>query len=121
MVLKDEDVLKIKNMLGDKPERCIIADCAYKYGSFCGFSFSISDTKGGYISISYSNLDANGYEGLAERLSARKSEPLKTEAAGVLSDIVSIVRELGLVLKDEEVSGLVDLTHPVLLANASKR
>lgn len=121
MVLTDEDVLKIRNMLGDKPERCIIADCVYKYGSFCGFSFSISDTKGSYISIPYSKLDAGSYQELAERLSARKSEPLKTEASKVLSEIVSIVRALGLILKDEEVEGLKELTHPVLLANAAKR
>ncbi len=121
MFLTDDDALRIRNMLGTRPERCIIADCVYKSGSFCGFSFSVSDTKGQYLSVPYSDVPANGYADLAERLAVRKRDPLKKDASNVLDGIVSLVRELGLDLKDEEVSGLADLTHPVLLANAVKR
>lgn len=121
MVLTDDDALKIRNMLGPKPERCIIADCIYKSGSFCGFSFSVSDTKGQYLSVPYSQMPVSGYADLSGRLAARKKDPLRKDAADVLEAIVVIVRELGLDLKDEEVEGLVDLTHPVLLANAVKR
>ena len=118
---KSELEEKTKALLGDSPERAIIAECIYKGEAFRSFSITISDSKEDGFDIPYApytELDKN--EDLIALLERRKGPEYSEKVRSLLVLIAEILEEEGLEFTKDDIESLVRLDKPVIMVSRRK-
>lgn len=121
MMTKVEIDEKIKSLLGDAPERAIIAECVYKGEAFRAFSITVSDSKDDGIDIPYAPFtELDKTEQFITLLQRRRSSELSDAVRTLLLTIKESLAKVGLDFKDEDIESLVGLEKPVIMVSRSK-
>lgn len=104
-------------------ERCVIADCVYKYGEFRDFAVSFSDSRERDFDIPYADISGHEDDELIDLLTIRKSQEYQDLVRPIITDLYDYLESKGFDMKDKqaEIDGFCELTKPVLLVSLPKK
>ena len=109
---------KIKALLGEGPERAIIAECIYKSDDFRSFSITISDSKDDGFDVPYASFSEHDRaEDLISLLEKRRSEEYMESVRELLHTIAEILEGEDLDFTEEDIEALVRLDKPVIMVS----
>lgn len=120
--MSNEEIdIKIKELLGDSPERAIIAECIYKGQDYRSFSITVSDSKEDGFEIPYAPFTAEDEnEDLITLLERRRGDEYSENVRNLLLVLKDSLNRLSLDFKDEDIEALVTLEKPVIMVSRRK-